>query len=62
MTIYVTLFDPETKQPTANSEPSGFDTLDDVAAILGEPIVRGKRTLTYAGSFYSNYSVTSFGR
>lgn len=60
-TIYVTPFDPATKQTTGDSVDSGFESLEDVELINGEPLTRGKRTLTYEGTFYSNYSVTALG-
>ena len=60
-TIFVTPFDPKTKQVTADSNDSGFETLGDVELMNGEPLNRGKRTLTYKDTFYSNYSVTGLG-
>lgn len=57
-TVFVTIFDPQTKQPTKASVPSGFASLDDVVSLMGPPILRRKRTATYAGIFYSDYSIT----
>jgi len=61
MTIFVTTFDPDTLQVTGASADSGFRSLDEVVGLMGEPIRRGVRTVTYSGAFYSNYSVTGFG-
>lgn len=61
MTIFVTNLNPETREPTDKSQDSGFSSLDEVVLIMGEPICRGKRTVTYTDQFYSNYSVTEFG-
>lgn len=55
--IYVTKFCPVTKLVAASATPSGFDTIDDVVMIMGEPIVRGARTATYKDEFYSEYQI-----
>ena len=56
-TIYLTTFNPETKQPTSVSLDSGFTSFDAVEFQHGEPLVRGKRTRTYAGLFFSDYKI-----
>lgn len=38
MTIFATPFDPETRKATAVSTDSGFATLEQVRAALGEPL------------------------
>lgn len=48
MTIYATPFKNSTKQCSGPSTDSGFASLDDVAAAMGEPDVRrSKRVLIY---------------
>lgn len=59
--IYVTKFCPVTKLVTESAKPSGFDTLDDVVMIVGEPVVRGARTATYKDEFYSEYQIHTAG-
>lgn len=58
MTIFVTFFNPTTKQVTAGATDSGFGSLDEVELINGEPLRRGKRTRTYGDAFYSDYCLT----
>lgn len=53
--IYVTEFDPVTKAVLVGAKPSGFSSLDEVEMLMGEPLLRGKRTRTYPGLFYSEY-------
>lgn len=48
--IYQTPFDPSTKQCTGPSEPTGFDTLDDVLLLMGQPEHPGQRVHTYTGA------------
>lgn len=57
MPIYVTYFCPRTKQVVSDSEDSGFNSIDDVVALMGPPLSRGKRTATYRDEFYSDYAV-----
>lgn len=45
--IYITPFDPATKEATADSADSGFDTLAAVELVMGQPVARGKRWATY---------------
>lgn len=46
--IYATPFNYSTKEPTAASEDSGFDSLDSVVAALGDGYIRrGERTVIY---------------
>ena len=59
--IYLTPFDPITKQVTGDSVDSGFESLEDAELMNGTPLAKGKRTLTYEDTFYSNYSVTALG-
>lgn len=48
MTIYVTPFKASTKETTGPSTDSGFDSLEDVVAVMGEPDVsRGRNMLIY---------------
>lgn len=47
MTIYVTPFDDGTKQCTGPSTDSGFASLDEVAAVMGEPDKRYEAMLIY---------------
>jgi hypothetical protein len=56
-TIYVTKFCPETKRVQEPSKPSGFQNLDDVVALMGTPLNRGVRTVTYRNLFYSEYDL-----
>ncbi len=63
MTIYSTPFDIETKQPTGPSTDSGFGSIDEAVAILGEGYLsRGKRSVTYPGVFLSEYVLTASSR
>jgi hypothetical protein len=55
MTIYVTEFDANTKEVLADAVDSGFEDLDSVVMVMGEPLRRAKRTLTYRDCFYSDY-------
>lgn len=57
MTIYITLFDPVTKRGTSASTDSGFATLDEVAACMGDAwATRSGRLIVYPeGVAFSNY-------
>lgn len=57
MTVYVTKFNPHTRQVIEGAKDSGFDSLETVELLLGAPIVRGKRALTYKDMFYSEYCI-----
>jgi hypothetical protein len=57
MTIYITFTDPDTKEATAPSHESGFETLEDVEVVMGEPLHKAKRTRTYSDMFFSDYKV-----
>jgi hypothetical protein len=57
-TIFVTEFDTRTKKATGAGTDSGFNSLDEVRQLMGEPILAGKRSLTYDGVFYSDYNLT----
>lgn len=59
--IYVTKFCPLTKRVTASATPSGFKSIDEVVMVLGDPLVRGARTATYRGEFYSEYQLHTEG-
>lgn len=59
--IYITTFNSEspTHEITGRSEDSGFATLDDVMAIMGEPpISKSPRLLIYYNTCFSNYPFT----
>lgn len=56
--IYVTFFDRDTKAIVSPSVDSGFSSFEEVELLNGDPLVRGKRTRTYPGVFYSDYSLT----
>ena len=45
--IYITPFDPLTKEATDASTDSGFDSLATVEAVMGTPLHHGKRWATY---------------
>lgn len=61
--IYSTPFDPRTKQPLGPSTDSGFGSIDEAVAILGEGYLsRGKRSVTYPGVFLSDYVLTASSR
>ena len=53
--IYMTQFDPATKQCTAPSVDSGMATLDDVLLVMGEPVRAGRRVHTYADVAFSDF-------
>lgn len=55
MTIYMTQYDPATKQCTAPSVDSGMATLDDVLLVMGEPVRAGRRVHTYADVAFSDF-------
>jgi hypothetical protein len=58
VTIYVTTFDPNTKQVTACATDSGFESIEQVVEFMGPPLAHGKRTATYRTMFYSDYCLT----
>lgn len=45
--IYITPFDPLTKEATADSTDSGFDSLATVELVMGAPLACGRRWSTY---------------
>lgn len=47
MTIYATPFKASTKETTGPSTDSGFQSLDDVVAAMGEPLKRYKAMVIY---------------
>lgn len=51
--ILATPFDPATRLCTGPSEPSGFDSLEDVVALMGEPIRQTRAMVIYPGIVYS---------
>lgn len=63
MTIYMTLFHPNTHEPAGPSSDSGFGSIDEAVAVLGDGYLsRGKRSVTYPGVFISDYVLTSSSR
>ena len=59
MTIFLTNFEPTPERlPVGDSEDSGFESLDQVVELLGEPLARGKRYVAYTDQYYSDYSIT----
>jgi len=51
--IYMTPFDPATKECTGGSEDSGFQTIADAVAVMGDPIRRGLSLAIYPGVVFS---------
>lgn len=49
MTIYATPYNNRTKKCTGPSADSGFESLDQVAAMMGEPIKTSPKMLIYGG-------------
>jgi len=47
MTIYATPYNPTTKETTGPSKDSGFESLDQVADMMGPPTHRSPRWLAY---------------
>ena len=39
MTIYATPYKTETKKPTGHSVDSGFESLEQVVEVMGEPVI-----------------------
>lgn len=63
MTLFLTPFDSDTEQPTGPSSDSGFGSIDEAVAVLGDGYLsRGKRSVTYPGVFISDYMLTSSSR
>lgn len=63
MTIYSTPFDSDTKQPTGPSTDSGFGSIDEAVAILGDNYLsRGVRSVTYHGVMLTDYVLTASSR
>lgn len=59
MTLFLTPFDSDTKQPTGPSSDSGFGSINEAVAVLGDAYLsRGKRSVTYPGVFISDYVLT----
>jgi hypothetical protein len=56
-TIYVTKFCPKTRRVLESAKPSGFQSIDEVVLLFGEPITRGPKTATYRDTFYSVYQL-----
>ena len=57
MTIYVTKFDPKTKEVLESATDSGFSSLEEVHLLMGPPLSWGKRSATYRDEFYSDYQL-----
>jgi hypothetical protein len=59
VTVFLTNFEqtPE-RLPIGDSVDSGFETLDDVVNLMGEPVARGVRYVAYTDQYYSDYSIT----
>lgn len=60
MTVYATPYNQADKQCTGPSTDSGFESLDQVVGMMGEPMHRASRWLAYAGAgdeaiAYSNF-------
>lgn len=55
MTIYLTPFDPTTKQCTGPSVDSGMVSLDEVVLMMGPPEHPGRRVHTYADVAFSDF-------
>lgn len=54
--IYLTPFDETTKRATAPSSDSGFQTLAEVAAVMGDAwTTRSNRLIIYPGVAFSDY-------
>lgn len=49
-TIYATPYNQATKQCTGPSTDSGFESLDQVAGMMGEPTHRSPRWVAYGGA------------
>lgn len=45
--IYLTPYNPTTREAVADSADSGFSSLDEVVLLMGEPKARGPRWMTY---------------
>jgi hypothetical protein len=56
MTIYLTPFDPATKQCTAPSEDSGFATVDEAVEMFGP----GHLTLSARLAVYEDFAVSDY--
>lgn len=50
MIIYLTPYNPDTLQATGPSQPSGFDSIQQVRDIMGPPEGEGVRCITYASA------------
>lgn len=57
MDIFVTKFCPATRLILESATKSGFQSIDEVVMLMGEPLVRGPRTATYRSEFYSEYQL-----
>jgi len=55
MTIYLTPFDPDTKECLAHSADSGFSTLQEVRAAMGESIRETPSYAVYPGGLLFSY-------
>lgn len=55
--IYATQFDTATKLATAQSEPSGFDSINQVREVMGAPSTDGKRIVIYDNVTFSEYKI-----
>lgn len=59
MTIFLTEFEQFTgdRLVIGDSTDSGFESLDQVVELVGEPVARGKRYVAYDDQYYSDYSI-----
>lgn len=57
MAIYMTRFNPETKQVTEGATETGLNSIDEVVMLYGDPLSRGARTATYREFFFSDYKL-----
>ena len=53
--IYLTPFDPVTRQCTGPSVDSGMASLNEVVLLMGEPVRPGRRMHTYADVAFSDF-------
>jgi len=52
-TIYMTCFNHETKQATEHSAPSGFNSFNDVIAMMGQPKQHTMALVIYDSMLFS---------
>ena len=53
--IYMTPFDTQTKLATSASTDSGFDSIQQVRDVMGEPSTDGKRIVIYDDVAFTEY-------